>query len=565
MKFKNTRRDFIKKTAMASAALSVPSYLLAAYTSTSQSADFIFNGGPILTMNGANQRAEALAVLGGRLVAVGSLDEVNAFKGKNTQIVDLDGRTLMPGLFDPHFHSTMVAWDDYIDISPTATPSFDAVMKKLHDAAKNLKDGDWLLAKGYDSTVTEGGRTFTLDDMNSIAPNNPFFQIEGSGHVAYANTLAYQKAGITRDSPNPPAARFLKGPDGELNGKVEETAALNPFLAVVPPVTDTPQRLQRLFKKCASVGVTTFGDMSIGFGGMDDVTTLEKVLKENAQIRVRGFLVSTSMDQWEANGLKPGHGDDIFRLIGIKAWADGATQAYSAYQRENYIGRDSRGALNYTKEQLKEALTRGHNAGWQCATHANGDAAIDMVLETYEEVIRANPRDDHRHRIDHCSVGQPEHFSKMSELGISPTFLIGHIRWWGKAFRDRILGPDRVRYYDACKTAMENNLRFTVHSDYNVTPVHPLRCAQDAITRVMHEGGDVFVPEERVSVEAGLRAITINAAWQLRMDDVAGSLEKGKYADMVILEDDPTAIDPMKLENIKVSETWVDGKKVHEA
>ncbi|MDH3831697.1 MAG: amidohydrolase, partial [Gammaproteobacteria bacterium] len=563
---KNTRREFLKKTAMASAVLSLPSYMQSSFASSSQPADFIFKGGSILTMNGGNQQAEALAVLGGRLVAVGNLDEVNVFKGKNTQIVDLDGRTLMPGLIEPHFHTAPVMFDDWVDISPITVDTFDAVMKKLKDAAKNLKEGDWLLASGFDSSVTKGGRIFTLEDMNSIAPNNPFFLIEGSGHVAYANTLAYQKAGITRDTPNPTAGRFMKGPDGELNGRIEEVNAFGKVIAAIPPVTDTPQRLQRLFKRCSSVGVTSGQDMSVGvFNGMDELTELEKAVKDSAQMRLRGFLVSTEYDVWKANGIKPGDGDDVFRLIGMKAWSDGSTQAYSAYQRENYIGKDSRGHLNYTKEQLKKVLSRCHNDGWQCAVHSNGDAAIDMTLEAYEEVLKENPRADHRHRIDHCSVGHPEHFSKMNELGVSPTFLIGHVRWWGKAFKDRILGPDRVRYYDACKTAVENNLRYTIHSDWNVTPINPLRCAQDAVTRVMHEGGGVFVPEERVPVEAALRAITIDAAWQLRMDDIVGSLERGKYADMVILEDNPTTIDPMKLEKIKVSETWLEGKKVYKS
>jgi predicted amidohydrolase YtcJ len=566
MNDKNTRREFLKKTAMASAVLSLPSYMQSSFASSSQPADFIFKGGSILTMNGGNQQAEALAVLGGRLVAVGNLDEVNVFKGKNTQIVDLDGRTLMPGLIEPHFHTAPVMFDDWVDISPITVDTFDAVMKKLKDAAKNLKEGDWLLASGFDSSVTKGGRIFTLEDMNSIAPNNPFFLIEGSGHVAYANTLAYQKAGITRDTPNPTAGRFMKGPDGELNGRIEEVNAFGKVIAAIPPVTDTPQRLQRLFKRCSSVGVTSGQDMSVGvFNGMDELTELEKAVKDSAQMRLRGFLVSTEYDVWKANGIKPGDGDDVFRLIGMKAWSDGSTQAYSAYQRENYIGKDSRGHLNYTKEQLKKVLSRCHNDGWQCAVHSNGDAAIDMTLEAYEEVLKENPRADHRHRIDHCSVGHPEHFSKMNELGVSPTFLIGHVRWWGKAFKDRILGPDRVRYYDACKTAVENNLRYTIHSDWNVTPINPLRCAQDAVTRVMHEGGGVFVPEERVPVEAALRAITIDAAWQLRMDDIVGSLERGKYADMVILEDNPTTIDPMKLEKIKVSETWLEGKKVYKS
>ena len=149
----------------------------------------------------------------------------------------------------------------------------------------------------------------------------------------------------------------------------------------------------------------------------------------------------------------------------------------------------------------------------------------------------------------------------MKKLGVSPTYLIGHVRWWGKAFRDQILGPDRIQYYDACKTASDMGIPFTFHSDYSVTPLGPLRCVQDAVTRIMHDGGEVFAPNQRITVEEALKGVTTHAAWQLFMDDIAGSLEVGKYADLAILEDDPTKVDPTKIENIKVSETWLGGKK----
>jgi hypothetical protein len=487
------------------------------------------------------------------------LEEVKALSGGNARMIDLEGRTLMPGMIDPHMHTTVVSWDDYVDVRAMLTPTLDAVVKKLREAVAAAKPGEWVFAQGYDTTIIEGARVPTLAELDALAPDNPLFVVEASAHTAYANTRAFEAAGITRDTPNPPASRFMKDENGELNGTVEEANALPPFLAKAPPVTDTPQRIRRLFDRAASDGVTAVCDMSVGYGGPGDIALMEGVMKDNPPVRVRGFLVSTAMDEWEKMGLKPGHGDDMFRLIGMKAWADGATQSHSGYQREDYLDRCGCGALNYTKEQLIEALHRAHRAGWQCGVHANGDAGIDTTLEAYEAVLRETPRNDHRHRIEHCSVNHPEHFAKMKELGLTPTFLIGHIRWWGRAFQDRILGPERVRYYDACATALEHGVRISLHSDYNVTNIGPLRCVQDAVTRVMHEGGGVFVPEERIPVEAALRAVTIDAAWQCRMDDITGSLEKGKYADLAILEEDPTAVDPMKLEAIKVSETWLAG------
>ena len=560
-----TRRDLLRTTAY----LAAGSQLLpfGCSTTAKDRADIIFRGGPILTMDPANPRAEAVAVRDGRIVSVGGLDQVDALAGSGTRFVDLDGRALMPGMIDSHAHSWSVVKDDFIIISPTTIDNFDQVMAKLREGASELEPDQWLLAADYDSVVTPGGRIFTLEDMDAIAPNNPFLLLEGSGHAAYANSLAYQLVGIDKNSPNPTAGRFLKGPNGELNGRLEEVSAFSPFLAVAANLSDEEmeQRTLRMFRTASQLGITAIGDPSVGQNaGMKDIELLDRI-KDRSPIRHRAFLVSSNIDEWEAKGLEPGQGDDKFRMAKMKAWSDGATQAFSSYLRENYLGRDSRGALNYSEDQLYEVVKRAHGDGWSCAVHANGDAAIDMVLEVYERVLSENPRADHRHRIEHCSVGHPEHFTKMAELGVSPTFLIGHVRWWGKAFRDDILGPDRVAYYDACATAIENGLHFSFHSDYSVTPIGPLRCVQDAVTRVMHDGGEVFAPEQRIPVEEALRAMTAHAAWQLHMDDITGSLEVGKYADLAILEDDPTAVDPMKIEDIAVSETWLAGEPQHVA
>ena len=242
------------------------------------------------------------------------------------------------------------------------------------------------------------------------------------------------------------------------------------------------------------------------------------------------------------------------------AWSEGATQAYSSYLRENYVGKDTRGALNYSEEELYEVAKRAHDSGWSLAVHANGDAAIDTSLNVYERILKENPRDDHRHRLEHCSIGHLDQYQLMKKLGVSPTYLIGHVRWWGKAFTD-ILGEERTKYYDACATAVEMDIPFSFHSDYSVSPLGPLRCVQDAVTRIMHDGGEVFAANQRIPVEEALKGVTTHAAYQLFMDDIAGSLEVGKYADLAILEDDPTKVDPTKIENIKVSETWLGGKK----
>jgi predicted amidohydrolase YtcJ len=259
--------------------------------------------------------------------------------------------------------------------------------------------------------------------------------------------------------------------------------------------------------------------------------------------------------------LKPGFGDDLFRVNGVKVWADGSAQAKTAYLREPYLNDTSRGTLTFSLEKLTPIVQRAHKAGWQIGCHASGDAAIDTAVAAYENALRETPRNDHRHRIEYCTLLHDDQVAKMKALGLSPSFLTGHIRKWGLALRDEILGAERAKQIDPCASALKAGLRISLHSDFNVTSIQPLRVVEDAVARVMQQSGEVLNPDERIDVMAALRAVTLDAAWQCRMDDIAGSLEPGKYADLVILEQDPTAVEPTKIRAIKISETWLQGER----
>ncbi|MGH6773648.1 amidohydrolase [Brucella tritici] len=566
-----SRRDFLKYLGAAAAtsafACSAPGMAFA-QQAAAPAGDIIFKGGTILTMNDKAPRAEAIAVRGNKILAVGKLDDVQSAIGSGAQVVDLQGRTLMPGLIDPHMHFVFTAFEDWIDVSPITTPDYATVWSKLQKGVADAKPGEWVRAQQFDASITRDAKIPTIAELDALAPNNPFFMQESNGHIAYANSAAFKAAGITRETPDPSGARFVKDANGNLTGRLEEMAAQQEFLGVMPSPTaaDMIGRVQRFLDHASSVGCTMLHDCGIGImAGTQDLKILDAVLGEGkAPVRYRGMLVSTIMDEWEKEGIKPGRGNDLFRVDGIKAWADGSNQAQTGYMRENYLGTDERGALNYSLEQVTDVIRRAHDGGWQVGVHANGDAAIDMVLDAYEAVLGKSSDSDLRHRIEHCSVFHPEQMVRMKDMGVSPSFLIGHVRWWGKAFRDRLLGPERARFYDPCASALAAGLKISLHSDWNVTPIEPLRYVEDAVTRVMNEGGDVFFPEERIPVDAALRAVTIDAAWQCHMEDQIGSLETGKFADFAILEEDPTAPD-VKIGKIKVSETWMDGTKRYAA
>ena len=566
-----SRRDFLKYLGAAAAtsafACTAPGMAFA-QQATAPAGDVIFRGGTIITMNDKAPRAEAIAVRGNKILAVGKLDDVQSAVNSDAQLVDLQGRTLMPGLIDPHMHFVFAAFEDWIDVSPITTPDYAAVWSKLQKGVADAKPGEWVRAQQFDASITRDAKIPTIAELDALAPNNPFFMQESNGHIAYANSAAFKAAGITRDTPNPPGARFVRDADGNLTGRLEEMAAQREFLGVMPTPTaaEMDGRIQRLLGHASSVGCTMLHDCGIGIlAGTKDLDILGAVFKGgSAPVRYRGMLVSTLMDEWEKEGIKPGHGNDLFRVDGIKAWADGSNQAQTGYQRENYLGTNARGALNYNLEQITDVVRRGHEGGWQVGIHANGDAAIDVSLDAYEAVLGKASDSNLRHRIEHCSIFHPDQMVRMKDMGVSPSFLIGHVRWWGKAFRDRILGPERARFYDPCASALAAGLTISLHSDWNVTPIEPLRYVEDAVTRVMNEGGGVFFPEERIPVDAALRAVTIDAAWQCHMENQIGSLETGKFADFAILEEDPTAPD-VKISKIKVSETWMDGTKRYSA
>ncbi|MFQ0815696.1 twin-arginine translocation pathway signal protein [Brucella anthropi] len=556
-----TRRNLLKGMGAAGLAAAMP---FRAESASADPGEIIFFGGPILTMEADQPEVEAVAVADGVIRAVGSKDKLLAQKSANAQLVDLRGRTLLPGFIEPHMHTIFAYFEDWIDMGPFVNSSFDEAIGRLRAAAKLAKPGEWVRGWQYDPAITPGAQPIGMELLDDIAPDNPLFILEGNGHVTYANSRAFELAGITQDTANPPEGRYLHDAVGKLSGRMEEYPAFVPFVDKMPPVAppEMERRVRALFDRGASNGCTAMMDCGLGLlMGEQDVRTIQGVVANDAPVRVRGALASTMYDKWVELGFTPGHGDDLFRLNAMKAWVDGSNQARTGYMREPYMNSSGRGELNYPLDKLKSTLTRAHKDGWQICVHANGDAGIDNALEAYAAALEAAPRADHRHRIEHCSIMHDEQIQKIGDLALSPSFLIGHVEYWGEAFRDVILGPERANLLDRCGSALKANLKISLHSDYNVTPIKPLQHIQTAVTRVMRTNGEILNPDERISVEAAIRAVTIDAAWQCHMDELTGSIKAGKAADFVILEDNPMTVAPDQISQIKVSETWLDGKR----
>jgi len=302
LKASSSRRDFLKYAGATAAssglmASGIPPTPVRAQSATpTGTADVIFRGGPILTMNEGAPRAEALATRGAQILAVGPAADVEARRGPSARFVDLGGRALLPGLIDPHMHFVFVLFEDWIDVSAIATPTYEGVQTKLREGARAAKAGDWVRAWQFDPSITQGAHTPTLAELDALAPDNPFFMLENNGHVAYVNSRALQTTGITRDTPDPPTARFVRGPDGALTGKLEEPLAYLPFIAKmpIPSAMEMRARIRRMFDRAAAARCTALHDCGIGaLRGTTDLALLDAAIQENPSIRYRGMLVST--------------------------------------------------------------------------------------------------------------------------------------------------------------------------------------------------------------------------------------------------------------------------------
>ena len=531
--------------------------ILAAY----RPADAIFLANNIYTMSQVAARVEAIAVRDGRILAIGKRSDILGLKGAQTRVLDFGDKTLLPGFIDPHMHSNFCGLRPWLDVGPFTTKDMQEARKKIADAAKKAGPGEWVQAKMLDPSIMPG-KPLDRRELDALSPNVPVFVLESNGHVAYANTKAIEATGITRDTADPAQSRYVRRADGELTGRLEEPGAFMPFVAKMPSpgLPELAAFLRADFDDAAAKGCTALHDC--GIGGLfaeGDIALIDQVMKGDPGIRYAGMLVSTHFKKWQEMGLRPGARSARFTLNGIKAWADGSNQAGTGFQRQPYLGSSNRGAMNYTKEEIETVMREAHDAGWQLGVHANGDGAIDVVLDAFQKVLGRDSGRKFRHRIEHCSILHDDQIARMKKLGISPSFLIGHVHFWGRAFQDRLLGPARAGRLDPCRSAINGGLRISLHSDYNVTPIDPLRCVQNAVLRDMREGGGVLNPAERITPMQGLRAVTVDAAWQCHLDHVCGSLEVGKAADMVILEKDPTKVAPDTIQSIKVHSTWLEG------
>ena len=529
-------------------------------------AELVFFG-TVLTVDEARPTAEALAVADGKIVAVGSRAEVDVWVGPDTEIVELDDGCVMPGLVEAHGHPLMeavVLSDRMEDIRPVTIRDADAVVAAIRaEIAKRGADGAYVI--GWDPLLQVGLPEPTLAWLNGIAPDAPLVIVHNSGHKVFFNSAAAARCGITRDTPDPKGARFGHDADGELDGTGEETGAVFPLLSGAISPSDYPGMLLAELGGLNKAGLTTCSEMAF-----DPLfrPVLEQV-HDHLTVRLRVYEMSTAEMTTDA---VPVNGDDLVRQVGIKIWVDGSPWIGNIDLSFPYLDTDavraigvtpgSCGHANYTPEQLREIVHAYFPKGWPMACHVQGDAGVDTILDVYQEALQRWPREDHRLRLEHVGAITDEQLQRAHDLGVTCSIFVDQIHYWGDVIVDGLFGPDHGNRWMPCGSAVKTGMRISLHNDPPVTPEEPLRNISVAATRTA-PSGRVLGPDQLLTVEQAIRAQTIDAAYQLFADDVIGSLEVGKYADLVVLAADPRAIPPEDIADLEVRATYLAGRQVY--
>ena len=516
-------------------------------------AETIILNANVITLNPKQPRAEALAIYDGKILAVGSNREIRDYIGEKTRVLDLKGKTVVPGFTDCHVH--MTGFGQFLQtLDLRNVKSIKEMQEKIREYAERNPEKTWILGGRWDHEKFVEKRYPTRWDLDVAVADKPVFLIRVCGHLGVANTKALELAGITRETKVEGGRIDIDEVKGEPNGIVRENA-LNLVWEAVPKPTlkELEEACVQACENAVKTGITCVHWI---VNSANEIRIVQKLYSEGKlPLRVYLGVPLDLLDETIKLGLSTGFGNDKVKIGFIKVFSDGSLGARTAALTEPYSDKpETKGMLIYTQKELNEIVLKAHKAGLQLGIHAIGDRAISMVINAYENALKKAPRKNHRHRIEHCSVLNPELIKKMKRLGliasIQPHFV--NSDFWVK---ERV-GGKRVRWVYPFKTLIQEGLKVVSGSDCPVEPIDPLLGIWAAVTRKTS-------PEENLTVEEALKTYTVNAAYASFDETKRGTIEAGKLADLTILSDDPTAIPPDKIKNVTVETVLVDGKTVY--
>lgn len=552
---------------------------LTAFDRPDQAEPRIITARAIHTVDEGSTTATAMLLDRGRILAIGSTADCEAAAGAaglSPERVGLGDAVVVPGFIDAHAHplmyGQMMTW---VDCGPAKAASIPEIVALLKAAAADLPDGRPVRGYGYEHRNLVEQRHPTRFELDEVAIDREVYLMNASGHGGVVNSYTLDLNGVDRETPNPAGGEFFRDADGELTGELSD-AACNILTGVHGVnvghhgpnfhLADEPEehlrQLDVATRRFLAGGVTTIGDAQVSRREFDMYLRLAEAGR--LELRVSMYLLSHLLDEALEMGLVGQFGNAHLSFAGIKFYADGTLGGWTAYFPDGYVGDPCRtGQLYHEPADYAELIRRAHAAGLQTATHAQSPTAIEMVVSAIEAALADRPDDDARHRIEHCGLPTGEQIERMAAAGIRPVNQPQHYYNWGEGVEDAIGTPgERFNPLGEFERA---GVPMTISSDAPVADPIPLEAVQAAVTRVTRRGNSLGSDDLRISALAALRAHTYEGAVSLGREDDLGSLEVGKYADFAVLADDPVAVEPERIAEIRVLETWVGGEPRYRA
>jgi len=518
-------------------------------------AELAFCNGNIVTMNPSKPRAESLSTMNGRFLVVGSNREVRRTVGKDTSVLDLKGKTVLPGLIDCHVHfvkyGLQKTWIDLRNVK-----SISELKRRLERRVSASAKGSWIVGHGWDQERFEEKRYPTRLDLDEVAKENPVVLTRVCWHICLVNAAALRIANIGKEIGPIQGGQIDMDPEtGEPTGILRESAQDLVWKAVPPP---SPKELEVAIlvacRDAVKVGLTSIHCLIDSSREISALHTLRK--RKRLPLRVNILPPRELLDSLAALGMKTGFGDDYLRIGPVKIFADGSLGARTAALAEDYSDHPgNKGIMIFGQDELNGIVEKAHKSDLQVAIHAIGDRAVESALTSFENALSRFPRRNHRHRIEHASVLNRPLIKRMKDLNviasIQPTFTISDF-WVPQR-----IGLERARLVYPFKTLMKSGIVIAGSSDCPTEILNPILGIHAAVTR----GG--FMPEERLSVDEAIQAFTVNAAYASFEEKSKGSIEEGKLADFVVLSEDITRMPPENIKDVRVEMTVVGGRIVY--
>lgn len=517
-----------------------------------------------------NVRAHALAVANGKIIAVGTNDEINKLKNKNTQVIDLGGHFVMPGFNDAHLHLASGGFEK-LNVDLVGSKSLKDMQDRIATRAKTTPPGEWIIGEGWDHTKWPEVKTPTRQDLDVVTGDHPGIFTRVDGHIAVANTAALKAAGVTAQTKDPQGGKIDRDANGEATGILRETAqALVRSKMPRPSPSQRRRAMELALADAAEHGLTS----AQSFDEWEDFLTLQEIENDGKlTLRVSEWLpYEEPLSTLDQHRSMHAHTDPMLHTGMLKAFMDGSLGSRTAALLAPYSDDPKNSGLpRYTQQQLDSMARERVAAHFQFGFHAIGDRGVQMALDTFaaaqqyarEHDIAPPSPEGFRNRVEHCQVMAPDQFARFRDLGViasmQPSHLLTDMNW----AMDRI-GPERAKYSYAWRRFLNNGVHLAFGTDYPVEPITPFRGLYAAVTRKNEEGTKQYFPEEKLTIDEAIAAYTTGAAFAEFEEKVKGKLEPGMLADFVVLDRDITKVPPKMILDTKVLRTVVGGKTVYE-